>query len=106
MLNVTTMKCSAVAHCDFVFENGWILASAGMDHTVILDIRAIADANVVHIAAQDCVAPDGRLLADVDVADYLRALVNVRALRNLRLDTAKWSNHIFAIVAQLKWHRL
>ena len=44
----------------------------------VLDVRALADADVVHVAANDGVHPDAALGADLDVANHLRAVVDER----------------------------
>jgi hypothetical protein len=85
-----------MAHRHFVFENCGFLASACVKHTVVLDIASVADTNVVHISPEHRVTPDGRLLAKMYIANYLSAFVDVCALGNLRVNTAKWPNHIFA----------
>lgn len=94
------MQRCAVTYSDFVFKHRWILARACVNDTIILNIAAVADANVVHVAPQNGIAPDRRLLADVDVTDYLCALVDIRALVNMRMIVAKWSDHFRVIVAQ------
>ena len=48
-----------------------------VDDGAVLDVRAAADANPVHVAADDRVHPDAALLADLHVADDLRAVVDV-----------------------------
>jgi hypothetical protein len=94
------VQCRTVTDRDFVFKHRWILASACVNYTIILNIAAVADANVVHVAPQNGVAPNRRLLTDVDVANYLGALVDIRAFVNMRVIVAKWSDHFRAIVAQ------
>jgi hypothetical protein len=66
-----------------------------MHDTIILNIRAIADANVVHVSAQNCITPNGRLLAKMNVTNYLRADINIGAVGNLRMNAAKGSDHVF-----------
>jgi len=85
-----------MAHGHFVFEDCRMGTSACVDDTVILNIGAIANSYVVHVAAQDCVTPNGRLLTEVNVTNHLGAHINIRARGNLRMNTAKRSNHIFA----------
>src|SRR2546421_12737903 len=72
-----------------------------MDDTIILNISTIANANVEHIPAQDGVTPNGRLLAKVDVTNYLRAHIDICARGNLGKNAPKRSDHVFReIVAQ------
>jgi hypothetical protein len=64
-----------------------------MQHTIVLHVSAIADPYVEHVTAGDGAEPDRSLFADVDVADYLGAVGNEGCRVNLRMNTAKWSNH-------------
>lgn len=89
-----------MAHSDFVFKHRWMLARARVNDTIILNIAAVPDANVVHVAPQNGIAPNRRLFADVNVTNDLCALVDVRALVNMRMIVAKWSDHFRVIVAQ------
>jgi hypothetical protein len=43
----------------------------------ILNIRMMPDANVINVAANYAIEPDAGMFADFNVADDLRALVNV-----------------------------
>ncbi len=49
-----------------------------VDDRAVLHVRSLADADAVHVAANDDVHPDAALGADLDVADDLRARVDVR----------------------------
>ena len=93
-LHIAAVQRDAVAYRNFVFENRGILAGARVNYGIVLDVRAIADANVVHVPAQDCVPPHGRLFAEMHVTDNLRTLIDVCRVMDLRMDPAKWSNHI------------
>src|SRR6185312_16161774 len=88
------MQSHAVTHRDFVFEDGGLLAGARVQHAVVLDIAAVADANVVHVATRHRAKPHGRLLADVHVADDLRAVSNECGWMYLRMNSAEWTNHV------------
>jgi hypothetical protein len=96
MLDVATVQRDAVAHRNFIFEDSRLLAGARMDHAVVLNVAAIADANVIHITAQHGIAPNRGLFAQLHVSNDLRTLINVGAVRDLRMNTAKWSNHNFS----------
>jgi hypothetical protein len=56
-------------------------------------------ANVEHIAAHDGAKPDGRLCANVHVADNLVAIGNEGSFVCLRMDPAKRSDHDFVQAA-------
>ena len=64
-------------------------------HAIVLNVRAVANADKVHVTTHSRIAPDRRLLADLHVTNHLRTLINVSRIVNLRLDRAKWSNHRF-----------
>ena len=48
-----------------------ILLFHAMQNAAVLDIRVRADANRMHISAQDCVHPYARMFAEHHVADDL-----------------------------------
>ena len=52
-LNIATMQGDAMPHRHLGFQNCRMGTSASMNHRIVLNIRAIANPNVVHIAAQD-----------------------------------------------------
>jgi hypothetical protein len=66
-----------------------------MNYGIVLNVCAIAYADIKHVAAQDGVAPHRRLFSDVHVADHLSAQIDIGAGWNLRRDAAEWSDHIF-----------
>src|SRR5437763_66115 len=79
---------------DFVFENRRLLSCACVQHAVVLHVGAIADADVEHVAAHDCAKPNRRLLADVHVANDLRAVSYESGFLNLRVNAAKGTDQI------------
>ena len=62
-------------------------------HRAVLNVRARADAYVVTIAAHHRAEPDGRLLADLHVADDNGCLGDVSRRVNLRVSAAKGAYH-------------
>jgi hypothetical protein len=84
-----------MAHSHFLFKNRGLLTRASVKNTIVLNITSVANADVVHVAAQYRVTPNGRLLAKMYVANYLSAGIDIRALRNLRINPTKWPDHIF-----------
>ena len=74
MFDVAAVQRHTVTDGDFFFQNRRLLARARVQHAVVLHVGAIADADIEHVATHDCAEPNGRLLADVDVANDLRAL--------------------------------
>src|SRR6185503_19656303 len=93
--DVATVQRHAVPNSDFFFENRRVASVLHVNHAVVLKVGAIADANVVNVAAHGAVTPDRRLFPEVYVADNLSARVNVRSRMNLRVNPTKWSNHKF-----------
>ena len=73
-------------------------ASARVNYRIVLHVRSIPDANVVHIAAHGAVTPDRSLGSEMHVPDYLGAGFNVRGWVNLRVNPTKWSNHDFNLL--------
>src|SRR5438876_10081664 len=92
------MQGDAVSDSDFIFQDGRLLTGARVQDAVVLHVRAIADANVEHVATHNGAKPDGGPLADTHVADYLRAVSDECCRVNLRVNAAKGSNH--------NWRRL
>jgi hypothetical protein len=64
-----------------------------VDHGIVLHVCAVADANVMNVAAHGAVAPDRSLFAEVHVAYHLGAGVDIRGRMNLRVNPAERSNH-------------
>ena len=64
-----------------------------MNRGVILDIDALAKANVTDIAPHDGVKPDARLLPNVHIADDVGTLLNVGARADLWGDAVMRQNH-------------
>src|SRR5438874_11323554 len=93
MFDVAAVQRHAVSDGDFIFKNCWLLARTCMQHAVVLHVRAIANTDVEHIAAHDRAEPNGRLLANVHVANDLRAVSYESGFVNLRMNTAKRSDH-------------
>src|SRR5882724_266503 len=93
MFDVAAMQRHAVTNSDFFLEDRWLLARACMQHAVVLHVRAIADAYIKHVATHDGAEPNGRLFANVYVANDLRAVSNECRFVNLRMHPAKRSDH-------------
>src|SRR5262245_4448551 len=85
--DVATVQSYAMAHRDFVFKNSWAGSVAYMNHGVILNVRAAADSNVMHIAADHCIEPNRGFLANVHIADDVGAGGNECGGVNPRFDT-------------------
>ena len=47
-----------------------------MAHNKVLNIRAIANSNRVHIPADDGIGPNGAVIPDDDIPNHLRACVD------------------------------
>ena len=81
---------------DFLFENRRVRSVLHVNHAVVLEVRAIADADEMNVAAHGAIAPDRSLFAEMHVADHLSAWIHVRGWVNLRVHPTKRSNHDFA----------
>jgi hypothetical protein len=79
----------------FVFDNNRMRSMADVYDGVVLDIAAIAEANVMNVAAHRAIAPDRRLFSKVYVANNLSARVHVGCRVNLWMNPTKRSNHDF-----------
>src|SRR5688572_33385849 len=66
-----------------------------VNHTIVLEVRPVADADVMNVATHGAVAPNRGFFAEVHVAYYLSAWIHVRGWVNLRVNPTKWSNHGF-----------
>ena len=64
-------------------------------HGIVLNVRAIAYADVMNVAPDRAVAPDRRFFAEMDIADYLGTGFDIRGWVNLRVNPSKRSNHGF-----------
>ena len=93
MFDVAAVQGDAVADGDFFFENRRLLARAGVKDAIVLHVRAVADADVEHVAAHNGAEPNGRLPADVHVTNNLRTVSYERGFVNLRMNTAKGTDH-------------
>ena len=67
-----------------------------MNDGVVLNVRAIADADVMNVATDGAVTPDRCLFAKVHVANNLSARIHVSCWVNLWMNPTKRSNHDFA----------
>jgi len=68
----------AVADGHVVADRRRVRAAHDVDDGAVLHVRAPADADPVHVAAQDHVHPDAAGFANLDVADDLGAGIHVR----------------------------
>src|SRR4051812_32648398 len=78
----------------FIANDRRMRVSHHVDHGQVLDIGALADADVINIASNDDVHPDRGLGADLDVADYLGAHVDVGRAFNLWHDALERAQHV------------
>jgi hypothetical protein len=65
-----------------------------MQHAAVLDVRVVADANEVHVTANDGIHPNARIFAEHHVANQLCRLVDVTRRADLRHHTFIWSDHV------------
>src|SRR6185503_11609868 len=77
----------------FVFQNRRFFTGACMQDAIVLHVGAITYANVEHIATRYGAEPDGRLLAHMHIAYNLGAVSDKGCGVDLRMNSAKGSNH-------------
>jgi len=87
------MQRRTVTDCHFFFENRRVRAGSRVKDRIVLNIRSVANAYVIHIAPNGAVAPDRRFFAEVNIANYLSTGFDVRGWVNLRVNPTKRSNH-------------
>src|SRR5690242_6360093 len=92
-MNRAAVENRRVADRHLVTDAGRVRPAHHVNHGAVLDIRAIADANRVDVAADDDVHPDAALLADLDIPDYLGALVDIGGWMDLREDRLERAKH-------------
>jgi len=85
----------AVADGDFRLDNRRMRPILHVNQRVVLNVRTIADADEVNVAAHGAVAPDRSVFAEMDIADYLSTWIDVGSWVNLWMNPAKGSNHDF-----------
>ena len=78
---------------DVVADDERMRVVCDMQHAEVLHVRAVPDANVVHIAANDGMKPGAALFAHDDVADDHGGLFNKAGLRDGRGDALKCPDH-------------
>jgi hypothetical protein len=59
----------------------------------VLDISALADSYVVAVAPQNAVEPDAGVLANMDIANYVRAFCDERGGGDFWGHAFVWSDH-------------
>lgn len=84
-----------MAHGDFVFEYRRMRSIPHVNHGIVLNVRMVADADVMNVTAYGAVAPDRSLFSEVHVAYHLGAGVDIRGRVNLRVNPTERSNHGF-----------
>ena len=82
-----------MAHGHFVAELHRMRPQHAVNGCAVLDVRPPADPDPVHVAADDDAHPDAALLADLDLADDLRAVVDEGAGMNARQTAAVRADH-------------
>src|SRR5258708_580572 len=84
---------SVVAYRDIVAHVHAVLSFHAVEDRVVLNVRIMADADLLYVAPEDGVHPDARVLADSDVADELGGVVDVTGFRELGSDAFVGADH-------------
>ena len=88
-----TVDDALVTDGDVVADDQRMRVVRDMQHAEVLHVRAVPDANVIHIAANDGMKPGAALFAHDDVADDHGRFFNKAGLRNGWGDALKGSDH-------------
>ncbi len=64
----TRVPCGKVADAHVLADDGWH-ARVGVHHHVVLQVRARAEFDAIHVAAQHGTEPDARARANAHIAD-------------------------------------
>jgi hypothetical protein len=91
--NFAAVKNHAVAHGDIIADIDSILFFHAVEDAVVLNVRVVADADLVDIAAEDSVHPDAGVFANNYVADELGGVVDIAGLGELGSDAFVGANH-------------
>ena len=93
VLYYASVQHHGVPDRDAAADKAWVSHTVDMQDSVVLNAGLVADANVVHVAANRDIRPDAGSLADNDVANNLGAGINVGGVCDAWHDPAKSSNH-------------
>ena len=73
-----------MAHRDFILEYQRPLVLHHVQNAAVLDIGALPDADVVHVASHHALRPNARIFPNRDVTDNDRRRIDIGRIRNLR----------------------
>src|SRR6266446_400499 len=90
-----------VAYGDVVADVDAVLFFHAVEDAVVLNVGIVADANLVDVAAEDCVHPDAGVLAENDVADELGGVVDVAGVGELGRDAFVGADHGYQMLEAL-----
>ena len=105
-LDGAAVQRDAVAYGNVVTEDQRIFVAHDVENATVLDIGARADADVVHVAADDGTRPDARVGADDHVADDDGGGVDVSGCSNFGPLAAVGSNHSYACESHVLGRRM
>src|SRR5208282_3803114 len=83
-LNRASVQRHRVPHGHAVSQNQWVQVLHHVQHRAVLNIRPRADADVVHVAANDGARPHARVLTDHHISDDYSGFVYVGRGGDLR----------------------
>jgi len=89
-----------VADGDSVADEDGVAIFHAVEHGAVLDVGAGADADLVDVAAEDGVHPDGGVLAEDDVADDLGGDVDVGGGRDGWKQAAERTDHASSVIGR------
>src|SRR5437667_9767267 len=92
-LDLEAMHLHTMAHGHIIFENQRECASHDVANRTILDIRILADTDIVNIASNDAVVPYAGMVADFDVSHDLSTLGDIHSRTELWPDPLVLMQH-------------
>src|SRR5262245_65505269 len=92
-MNDAAMENDPVSDGNTIADASRKLAAGDMNHAVILNVGAVADLYGIDIATQDTVKPYARMLADLHIADNMRAFFDKCSFSYPGLYAFVGSNH-------------
>ena len=87
--DITAVQRHAMSERYFVFQNRVVRFRGDVNYRSVLNICPRADANRIHVGAQNRAVPNARLLADFDIADDNGVFGDKSSFVNSRFDAAK-----------------
>ena len=83
-LYLAAVQDHAMPHRHMVAHDAGVEVSLNVTDGSVLDVRVMADSNVVHVTPDDCVEPDAGIVSNFNVTDNFGAFCDKYARSQLR----------------------